>query len=134
MLCPDPIVGDCDPAEHTGPGDHPGQDIVGNYGVPPAEIGVEPHGRSPCPQSSVPACENLHNHTACDPKESQYEILKGGDTLESLELTGAIHHVPMQTSAQLWGECPGPKPEHSYSSATLNPSYIDWEEDTQNLV
>jgi hypothetical protein len=128
MLCPDPIACDCDPAECTGHGDHRGQDVGGNHGVPPAGIGVEPHGRSPVPQSGVPACENPHNHTVCDPEECRYEIPKGGDTLESLELTGAIHPVPMLTGAQLWGEHPGPERRFTDSlekSEAFGPLIVD---------
>ena len=134
MLCPDTIACECDQAKHIVPTDHHGQDVGWNHGVPPAGTDVEPHSHSHGPQSDGPACENLHTHTVCDLEESWYKIPKGGDTSESMELTGAIHSVPMLTGVQLWGELPGPKPEHSYSSVTLNPSYTGWEEDTQNLV
>ena len=97
---------DCDPAEHTGPVDHHGHDVGWNHGVPPAGIGVEPHGRSHVPQRGVPACENRHNHNVCDRKEYRYEIPEGGDTLESLESMGVIHLVPMLTGVQPWGERP----------------------------
>ena len=106
MLCPDPIACDCDPAEHIGPADHRGQDGRGNHGVPPAGMFVEPHGRSHVPQIGGPACKNRHNHTVCNPEESRYEIPEGGDTLESLELTGAIHPVPTLTGTPLWVELP----------------------------
>jgi hypothetical protein len=58
----------------------------------------------------------------------------GGDILELLESTGASHPGPMLTCVQPWVELHGPKPKHSYSSVPLNPSYIGWEEDTQNPV
>ena len=71
--------------------------------------------------------------TAGDPEDSQYGIPVGGDILESLESTGASHPGTL-TGGPPWGEPHGPEPEHSYSSAPLNPSYIGWEEDTQNPV
>ena len=134
MLCPDPIACDYDPVEHTGPADHRGQGVGWIHGVPPAGMAGEPHGRSHVPQSGVPACEDQHLRTGCDREESRYDIPEGCDTLESQESMGAIHPGPMLTGAQLWGECPGPKPENSCSSAMLNPSYRGWEEDTQNPV
>ena len=133
-LCPDPSSGDCDQAEHNGPGYHRGQDDGWNHGWRPEGSGVEPPDRSHVRQRGGPACVILHYHMAGDPEESQYGISVVGDILESLESMGASHPGPTLTCMRPWGEHHGPEPEHFYSSAPPNPSYIGWEEDIQNPV